>query len=189
MSISIHVKHLSIFNDRPFADAPPPPPPDDHFRNATKMVPVQPDIDIRQPPRMVKLGADGDPLPNDATSHSMVLLPDFGLIFDARAPAMAENWADAKRRAEACDLPGDGWRLPERQELQLLIDPSRHNPAINAEFFPHTPTNDWYWTATALASSPAVYAWIVLFYYGLVSSYNQGYSGFVRACRRVPPGQ
>ena len=150
---------------------------------------MPPPLDIRNPPRMIKLNAQLQPVADGAAEHVAVLLPDYGLIFDARMPKKADNWQHAKDLGAACDLPGTGWRLPERQELQLLIDPARHEPAINTDYFPHTPTNDWYWTATARASSPSVFAWDVNFLYGYVGYNGQGDSGFVRACRRVSPGQ
>ena len=181
-SISVTIKNLNLI--MPKDSAPP----------AVGLAPafsgnVERTIDIRQPPRMIKLSETGGQLPDDATGHTMVLLSDFGLIFDAREPTMADNWGAANSIAEATALPGNDWRLPQREELQLLIAADRFEPAINTHYFPHTPTNDWYWTATRRASSPAGYAWCVLFGGGNVNDNHQGYSGFVRACRRVSPGQ
>ena len=67
------------------------------------------------------------------------------------------------------------WRLPEVEELFLLADRTRCNPAIDTEFFPAC-KSDWYWTATDDASEEkseetghSDYAWIVYF--------SGGYSG------------
>ena len=169
----------------------PDPGPDRPATNATTGL-SRATFDPLAPPRMIKLHASGAPLYDDMGTqrdHAMVLLPDYGLIFDARPPRHANNWAEAERFASETDLPGDGWRLPSVKEMSLLIERSRHSPAINTNYFPNTPTNDWYWTGTAYASSPAGYAWVVAFHDGYVASYDRGSSGFVRACRRVPPGQ
>jgi hypothetical protein len=140
-------------------------------------------IDIRKPPRMVKVGDD---MRRTDSGHTSVLLPEYGLLFDARPPGMADSHAAAERIAGEL---GDGWALPELSELLLIVDRSRKAPAINTEYFPHTPTNDWYWTATPHASSPSDLAWGVAFYYGGVSYNHRHCSGFVRAVKRLSAEQ
>lgn len=140
------------------------------------------------PPRLIAIGADGQPCAPGA--HVAVLLPDFGLLFDAGQPASADNWTHAKALAAECRLLGHAdWRLPEVAELALLIDYGRSRPAIDAEHFPKTPTSDWYWSATAYAPSPSDVAWSVPFGSGGVNHGVQRYSGFVRPVRRVSSGQ
>jgi len=145
-------------------------------------------------PRKVKLDATGNQVADDATGHVAVLLPAFGLQFDAGKPALAKNWAEAKKLAAAVRTFGaEDWTLPEVHELQLLIDRKRREPAIDTTYFPATPTDYWYHTATELVSadkkSPSDYAFYVYFGNGAVGWLNQGNSGFVRACRRVPASQ
>ena len=144
-------------------------------------------IDVCQPPKMIRIGADGQPA-QDGAPHVAVLLPQYGLLFDTTVGKAAENHAEAVAIAEGRLICGQPGRLPEVTELQLLLRRDRHRPAIDIEFFPETPTDDWYWTATPLSSAPA-YAWGVHFYDGSVYDFRRYGSGFVRAVRSVPPSQ
>ncbi|ADH85093.1 protein of unknown function DUF1566 [Desulfurivibrio alkaliphilus AHT 2] len=56
------------------------------------------------------------------------------------------------------------WRLPTRRELLSIVNNSRHDPAAETTFFPHTQA-DHYWTATTFADQPGS-AWQVYFRYG-----------------------
>jgi hypothetical protein len=42
------------------------------------------------------------------------------------------------------------WRMPNRQELESIVDPRRHNPAANPDFFPNLETgrHRFYFTST-----------------------------------------
>ncbi len=134
------------------------------------------------PPRMEKvLGSDGQ--------HLATLLPDYGLMFDATGPRQATSHANARTLASELQLLGfKDWRLPESHELALLIRHDKYKPAIDTEFFPITPTDDWYWSNTEHASGSS-YAWGVGFDNGLVDIGHRGNGGFVRAVRRVPASQ
>ena len=85
-------------------------------------------------------------------------------------------WKDAEKYCK--DLGG---RLPEVNELQSLVDYSKHHPAINPIFL-DTKTDDYYWSATKVAGFPD-YAWLVGFSYGLVGYWCKGHGGYVRSCR------
>ena len=76
----------------------------------------------------------------------------------------------------------DDWRLPTVDELFMLADRSRYDPAIDTDFFP-TCKSDWYWTSTDDAASPSDYAWIVGFLYGFAFDGNRGDHNRVRAVR------
>lgn len=148
-------------------------------------------INICEPPQLVRIrqnATSGALEVTTGTDHAAVWLPQFGLMFSAEAPLRAKSHADAIQQGKAVKLLGlKGWRLPERAELQLLIRTDRADPAIDHEAFPHTPTNDWYWTATRHVSF-ADCAWGADFGYGS-GGYRRSYSGFVRAVRSVPPSQ
>lgn len=76
---------------------------------------------------------------------------------------------------------GDGWRLPTRQELESILDLSRHKPAIDTDKFPDT-KNEYYWSSTPCAwNSSAV--WVVYFDFGLVDFSLRSDNGCVRAVR------
>ena len=139
--------------------------------------------------RFIKISADGIQLPegSTATDHVAVLLPDHGLMFSVGKPIEGE--VTQHQAVEACktfplfDL-GD-WRLPERSELLLLVDDTKHSPAINEDAFPNTESH-WYWTNTAYAPSPTDVAWYVGFYLGnSYSGYRDLNYGFVRGVRSV----
>ncbi|MFV1846411.1 DUF1566 domain-containing protein [Stenotrophomonas maltophilia] len=132
-----------------------------------------------------KIAADGSVLPDTATDHVAVLLPDYGLTFTATSIVEIDvPHADCESAAKALDLLGHtDWDLPTIEELQLLIDRSRYSPAINTNFFKDI-QNDWYWSKTPAAWSSAS-AWIVDFYYGNVYSYLRYNDGFALAVRRA----
>ena len=74
------------------------------------------------------------------------------------------------------------WRVPTVEELFCLADRTRRRPAIDADYFPETPS-DWFWSSTVDASSPSGCAWVVDFDYGASGWFNQDGNCFVRAVR------
>lgn len=144
-------------------------------------------MNTNSPCRFLKIGADGQPLPREATEWSAVHEPARLLMWTA-ADAVDEdvNHEEALQAVAALNerkhAGFDDWRMPTVDELYALADRSRFSPAIDTEFFPTT-KNDWYWTSTPLAASPSDFAWFVDFGYGYVSYGNRGYSGRVRAVR------
>ena len=140
-----------------------------------------------QQPRIEFLSTTGRVLPTAARACAF-RLPEHALEF-ALKPQQARNHDHALALASGCTLLGHGdWRLPTRRELELLIDLGSHHPATWAPLAKHTPTTDWYWSSTPLASDPGC-AWDVYFAYGSVNAYDRDLSGFVRAVRSVPPSQ
>ncbi len=128
-------------------------------------------------------GPDGN-----ALAEGIVLEVANGLQW-AQDVIKAKNWEDAKKKAEALDLGGHtDWRLPTVEDLFLLADRTRCNPAIDTKFFPKTPTNDWYWSSSAVAGLPGL-AWGVGFYGGFAYYYGRYNAGFVRAVRGASPRQ
>ena len=97
------------------------------------------------------------------------------------------NFKDAEAYCKALTTAGHtDWRLPTVEELFLLADRSRFNPAIDTAAFP-TCKSDWYWSSSPFASSPADYAWIVYFNGGHAHYSNRDLTAFVRAVRSVAP--
>ncbi|WP_138436368.1 Lcl C-terminal domain-containing protein [Marinobacter shengliensis] len=82
---------------------------------------------------------------------------------------------------EAVAKLGEGWRLPTRQELESLLDLSRHDPAIDTSKYPDTKSCA-YWTSTPCAWNNAA-RWVVFFLLGGVDADLRGYGACVRAVR------
>ena len=88
------------------------------------------------------------------------------------------RWADALQAAQNTQFAGYAdWRLPNRRELQSIVEQSCWQPSINAAVFPNLPA-DWFWS-----SSPSAYdsnhAWYVGFHSG------HAYSGSKNSTYRV----
>ena len=60
------------------------------------------------------------------------------------------------------------WRLPNKNELESIVEHRCWAPAINATIFPNMPTNIWYWSSSPLAYY-SISVWGVTFYDGYVS--------------------
>lgn len=88
------------------------------------------------------------------------------------------NFSDAEKAVAEL---GDGWRLPTREELQSIVDASRHDPAIDPDKFPDTESRS-YWTSTTCAWNDNA-RWVVAFYTGHVYGAPPDYSACVRAVR------
>ena len=81
------------------------------------------------------------------------------------------------------------WDLAEPREAILLVDYSRHNPAVDAAKHPGI-KSEWCWLKNTDASSPADYAWFVNFGAGLIGWYYRYYRYRALAvCRPVPASQ
>ena len=88
---------------------------------------------------------------------------------------------DYSAAEKAVEKLGDGWRLPTRQELESLLDLSRHEPAIDTDKYPDT-KSACYWTSSKCAWNEAA-RWVVHFDLGLVVGGHQDSLACVRAVR------
>ena len=79
----------------------------------------------------------------------------------------------------SCGGPRTDWRLPNRNELNSLIDVSNFVPALPSghPFFNVQSSN--YWSSTTLAYYNDSYAWDVHMIYGYVSSTSKTYDYYV----------
>lgn len=96
--------------------------------------------------------------------------------------ATTHTWQAALQLADsASDAGSSDWRLPNKNELESLVELRCSSPAINATFFPATPSN-WSWSASPSAYD-SYYAWNVNFYNGYVYNSNKGNAKHVRLVR------
>jgi hypothetical protein len=146
--------------------------------------------------RFAKIDAQGRALPHDAADWVAVYDAASGLMWSANDVNDAETSVDFVTAEKLCaqfDLAGaNDWRLPTVDELFALADRTRHDPAIDPDFFPSC-ESDWYWTSSPAAWSPSSDAWFVGFGNGDADTYSRDAVAFVRAVRSVPvapaPGQ
>jgi hypothetical protein len=73
-------------------------------------------------------------------------------------PCNTHSFAQAVNAAQLCGV--DGWRMPTRKELVGIADLGRNSPAIDAGYFPNTPSEE-FWSATLAASDPELVVWTV----------------------------
>lgn len=81
------------------------------------------------------------------------------------------------------------WRLPNRNELESLVEPTRANPAIDPVAFPNTPAGvgSFLWSSTSLAFLSADAAWVVHFDDGSTITSDKSNAGHVRLVRGGQP--
>jgi hypothetical protein len=109
-----------------------------------------------------------------------------GLMWEKATEPETYTWANALSRCENLVFPEtDGysdWRLPNRNELQTLVDYSRNNPpAIDPLLVPSSVSSS-YWSSTTFAYSTDL-AWYMNFSYGGDGNDYKSYGGYVRAVR------
>ena len=115
-----------------------------------------------------------------------------GQVWDNTTPpgtctgtASTHDWAAALAQATAANAASHrgqaDWRLPNRTELESLVQINAASPAIDGTYFPATPSN-WYWTSTTFAPNPAN-AWSVNFGVGDTSALDKTNTFHVRLVR------
>jgi len=92
------------------------------------------------------------------------------------------TWTAALTYCENLELAGySDWRLPNRNELQSIVDYQTYNLAINITAFPGAMSSD-YWSSTTCANFTDI-AWYVSFSFGVVDYSNKSDNYYVRAVR------
>ena len=115
-----------------------------------------------------------------------------GQVWDNTTPpgtctgtASTHDWAAALAQATAANAASHrgqaDWRLPNRTELESLVQINAVSPAIDGTYFPATPSN-WYWTSTTFAPNPAN-AWSVNFGVGDTNALDKTNTFHVRLVR------
>lgn len=140
--------------------------------------------------KFIKIGADGQQLPSDATDWVAVEVPDHGLTFTATSIVDSDvPQEQCQAAAKALTLAGHSdWDLPTIGELALLADSTRYSPAIDIAFFRDF-KEGWYWSKTQPAWSSEPWAsgpvWNALFFGRDINNVLRGSGGFALAVRRA----
>lgn len=96
------------------------------------------------------------------------------------------GFVEAVNRAGWCGHKD--WRMPTVEELEGIVSFDRYNPAIDAQYFPRTSSNNWHWSG-----SPYAYysggAWFVSFLNGYSDGGNRDGRYGYGAVRLVRGGQ
>ena len=96
-----------------------------------------------------------------------------GLMWQQMTAPGKYKWEGALLYCEGLELAEyTDWRLPNRNELQSLVDYDYSYPAIDSTFFPDTVMSDDYWSSTIYANN-TVNAWSVIFSSGGVGCENR----------------
>lgn len=72
------------------------------------------------------------------------------------------NWNDAVTRF---GVEGDGWRLPNVDELSSIGENRCHSPSVNLALFPDTPSSA-FWSASPSTSKAESAWWVTFVYHG-----------------------
>lgn len=98
-----------------------------------------------------------------ATSGLTVCDKNFNLTWEQHPLSTLRTWDEGHAY---CASLGQGWRMPERDELLTLVDTSNSSPALPTGHPIANVQSASYWSATTLAGSPAI-AWVVFFTNGV----------------------
>ena len=135
---------------------------------------------------------NGDGTITDSTTGLVWDKCSRGQVWDNTTPpgtctgtASTHDWAAALAQATAANAASHrgqaDWRLPNRTELESLVQINAVSPAIDGTYFPATPSN-WYWTSTTFAPNPAL-AWDVYFGNGNSNGSDKSSTDHVRLVR------
>lgn len=106
-----------------------------------------------------------------------------GLLWQRSVTSTTFDWAGAKTYCANLTLAGSSaWRLPTVKELHSIVDPTRHNPAVDPAIFPDTPAN-FFWTATPYVGPAPGYGWYVQFVTGASNAQDPNFAYHVRCVR------
>jgi len=142
----------------------------------------------------------GTPLPDAALTDNgdgTVTDTTTGLMWDqcsqgqsgvgcATGTVTAMTWSAALTRAVTANTANykghNDWRLPNRKELESIVDITATNPAIDLTAFPATPASSYYWSSTTYTSNPGA-AWFVFFLDGYTFAFSKSNGYSVRLVR------
>ena len=102
-----------------------------------------------------------------------------GLMWSKNANQGQMSWEKAMEHCQALKRAGhNDWRLPDRFELESLLDISQFLPALPEDHPFENVQSAYYWSSSTPAHN-TFYAWIVYMNYGNVHHYSKTRSYYV----------
>lgn len=121
----------------------------------------------------------------DLTTGLMWMRCSLGQKWDGNScsgSAAIISWSDGLKAADRHEFAGyTDWRLPNKNELESIVEARCFFPAINAKVFPATPSA-YFWSSSPYAAV-SLGAWSVDFGYGNVIASVKTGSIYVRLVR------
>jgi hypothetical protein len=128
---------------------------------------------------------NNDGTTSDNTTGLMWMRCSVGQEWDGKTckgTAAIFSWADGLKTAAGHEFAGyTDWRLPNKNELESIVEGRCFAPAINAQIFPATPSG-FFWSSSPYAAVSQG-AWSVDFGYGTVNASVKKGSIHVRLVR------
>jgi hypothetical protein len=108
------------------------------------------------------------------------------LLWEQSQSTQVMDWQSALNYCQSQVTGGySDWRLPNKKELESLVDFSRDSPAINPAFGINSGLDHNFWASTTSADENSQ-AWLVHFYLGHSSLLLKTYPFSVRCVRTLP---
>ncbi|MBI5546718.1 MAG: DUF1566 domain-containing protein [Deltaproteobacteria bacterium] len=109
-----------------------------------------------------------------------------GLIWQRTVPSQSYSKSAGRTYCQTLNLGGfsTGWRLPEKEEMETLVDVRAVNPnsSIDQTAFPNTPNFARFWTSTPYARN-GLRSWTIEFGTGSTGNYEDLNAYRVRCVR------
>lgn len=100
----------------------------------------------------------------------------------ATGAATAMTWGTALAAAKNANFADHSdWRLPNKKELESIVELCGYNPNINQDIFPATPAS-YFWSGSSYVPDPPN-AWVVYFSSGNTYAGSKSLDGYVRLVR------
>lgn len=119
------------------------------------------------------------------TTGLMWLRCSLGQSWDGSTCSGSEStytWTNALAAARSHTFAGySDWRLPNKNELESIIEDRCYDPAVNTIIFPNTPSN-WFWSSSP-ATNGSTLGWGIFFGNGNVTTSHKGLNNRVRLVR------
>ncbi|MFA4829001.1 MAG: DUF1566 domain-containing protein [Thermodesulfovibrionales bacterium] len=107
------------------------------------------------------------------------------LMWQQEDDGITRTWAESKSYCDDLTLGGyTDWRLPEKKELESIVNYEQYSPAIDLSVFPNTKADNYWSSTTYVADTDKI--WIVSFGNGAINNTANTASAYTRCVRGGP---